>query len=62
MEQEKRSLERQISSKSGFYRNKSTERQEKQRDFPSDSGIIYQLEQENRELRLKVRQLETEVI
>lgn len=61
MENENKQLERQV-SKSG-YRSKSYERPEKIDTYEVDSSIKRDslLEQENRELRSKIRRLETEL-
>jgi rootletin len=63
LENEKRSLERQLSSaRSSGMRSKSYERQEKAHAELLGSGYgPEQLEQENRELRLKMRRLECQL-
>ncbi|KAK6626450.1 hypothetical protein RUM44_008923 [Polyplax serrata] len=60
LEAEKRSLERQV-SRSALSRSKSFERQEKGAGFQGDSPFQSRLEQENRELRAKIRYLEAQL-
>lgn len=60
LESEKRNLERQLSSSRSGYRSKSYERPEKAYvELIGSSISIDALEHENRELRLKVRKLES---
>lgn len=58
LEAEKRSLERSV-AKAAAARSKSFERPEK--GSTGDNGNVAQLEQENRDLRLKIRRLEAQV-
>ena len=63
MEVDKRNLERQLASmRPGSVRSKSYERPEKAHaELLGSSATIESLEQENRELRLKIRRLETQL-